>query len=145
MRTINKIDDTFIQNIKEYYLNNDASLQWIAENSKELFGRDISLADLKVFSRSDPKGQWSVLKANKGRKTEDVPMSEKILAVANKLYEEMFKDDGDLSPSQLAQVAKTWSDLIDKAKLTKDISSSKMSSQSVKDIVSEELAKIVTN
>lgn len=141
MKNGSKYNRDFVEKVKEYYLSNEFSLEEISENSESLFSKYIPLADLKAMSRNDII-QWSVLKANKGRKTDDVPMAEKILAVANKLYEQMFKDgDDELSPTQLAQTAKTWSDLVDKTKLTKDTTSAKLPTQQVKDMIDKALAE----
>lgn len=131
-----------VEKIKEYYLSNDVSLQDMSDNSVSLFGKQIPLADLKFLSRSDPNGAWSVIKSNNGRKTSDVPMQEKLNNVANKLYEIMFDEDTDLSATQLAQLAKTWSDLVDKAKLGKGETTSKSTAQQAKDLFAKTMAEL---
>lgn len=123
-----------INRIKEYYINNDVSLAELSSNSQTLFGTYFDIELLKYYSKHDKNGSWSILKSNSGRKTEDVPMQEKLQKVANKLYEMIIDDDSEVSSTQLAQLAKTWSDLVDKAKLMKDTTSAKTSAQSVKDI-----------
>lgn len=127
----------FIQRVKDFYIdpNNSFSLEKIASNSEELFGRAFSLDTLKEWSRDD--GAWSILKANSGRSTQDVPVNEKITKVANKLYELMMNEEEPIGASQIAQLAKTWSDLVDKAKLNKE-STAKTSIQVAKDIIEKE-------
>lgn len=140
MKNGSKYTKDFIEKVKEYYLNNEFSLEDISENSETLFSRFISVADLKAMSRNDIIS-WSILKANNGRKTEDVPVTEKIQKVANKLYDLIIDEENEASGSQLAQLAKTWSDLIDKAKLTKDTTSAKLPTQQVKDMIDKALAE----
>ena len=141
MKLKNTHTKEFIARLKEYYLNNDVSLQDMADNSVELFGKQVPLADMKFLSRSDINGAWSVLKANNGRKTEDLPMQEKLGKVANKLYDILFDDEADLSPTQIAQLAKTWSDLVDKAKLGKNESTAKTTVQQAKDLFEKTMAE----
>jgi hypothetical protein len=145
MKINNKHTKEFIEKVKEYYLNNDVSLQDMSDNSVTLFGKHIPIADLKFLSRSDVNGAWSVIKANSGRKTSDVPIQEKLSNVANKLYNVMFDEDSDLSATQLAQLAKTWSDLVDKAKLGKGESTAKTTSQQAKDLFEKTMAEMNKN
>lgn len=141
MKSFGKYSKEFIEKVREYYLSNEFSLEEISDNSGSLFGKTIPLADLKAMSRSDPNGAWSIIKANKGRRTEDVPMAEKILFVANKLYDQMVDPENELPIAQLVPVAKTWSDLIDKAKLTKETNTAKVPAQAAKDIFEEAKAE----
>lgn len=125
--------EELLQQIKEYYLNNDVTLNEIAENSVNLFGQKITLDDLKAYSRTDKDGAWSILKANSGRKTSEVPVSEKLSKIADKLYDLMVDEEAPLSAGALVQVAKSWSELLVKANLNKEVSA-KTSTQTVKDI-----------
>lgn len=132
---INKHSQETVDKVKNYYINNDVSFTELSKLSVELFGINLSSDDLKTMSRFDVNGSWGILKANKGRKTEDIPMQEKLNLVANKLYEMIVDPESEIGPSQIAQYAKTWSDLVDKAKLSKDSgASAKTSAQAVKDI-----------
>ncbi len=130
-----------LDKLKEYFINNDVTLNDLADNSESIAGRKVSLADLKFYSRSDTDGPWSVLKGNNGRRTIDVPISEKLQKVADKLYDLIIGDEENLSGNQLAALAKTWSDLIDKAKLNKDTSSAKTTVQQVKEIFEKSMAE----
>lgn len=125
--------EELLQQIKEYYLSNDVTLNEIAENSVNLFGQKITLDDLKAYSRTDKDGAWSILKANSGRKTSEVPVSEKLSKIADKLYDLMIDEEAPLSAGALVQVAKSWSELLVKANLNKEVSA-KTSTQTVKDI-----------
>lgn len=125
--------EELLQQIKEYYLSNDVTLNEIAENSVNLFGQKITLDDLKAYSRTDKDGAWSILKANSGRKTSEVPVSEKLSKIADKLYDLMIDEEAPLSAGALVQVAKSWSELLVKANLNKEVSA-KTSAQTVKDI-----------
>ena len=142
MKSTNKYTKEYLQKVKEYYLNNDFSLRELSENSDTLFGSYIPLDDLKYFSRTDVDGAWSVLKTNSGRKTEDVPIQEKLQIVANKLYNKIIDEDEDLSATQLAQLSKTWSDLVDKAKLGKSETSAKTTTQQAKDLFEKSLLEL---
>lgn len=130
----------FVSKVRKYYIDNNISLEDISKNSTTLFGKNIPLADIKWLSRDDVDGAWSVQKANKGRRTEDTPVGDKIRTVADKLYNIIVDDDSDLSANQLAQLAKTWSDLVDKAKLGQNEITAKTPIQSVKDIFEKEIA-----
>ena len=136
-----KYDPTFVKQVRDFFIDNNISLEDLAERALDLFGKAISKADILYMSRTDVNGPWSVQKANSGRRTEDTPVSEQVRNVANILYDLMFDTDKPLPPTQLAQVAKTWSDLIDKAKLMKETTSAKVPGQMAKDIFAEEEAK----
>lgn len=129
--------DEFISRVKEYYLdpNNNLSLDKIASKSEQLFGRSFTIETLKFWSSQD--GSWSLLKSNANRYTQDVPINEKITKVANKLYDLMMNEEEPIPASQLAQLAKTWSDLIDKAKLNKE-TTAKTSIQIAKDLIEKQ-------
>lgn len=137
----NKYDPTFVKQVRDFFIENSISLEDLAERALELFGKSITKADILAMSRTDVDGPWSVQKANNGRRTEDTPVSEQVRNVANILYDLMFDTERPLPPTQLAQVAKTWSDLVDKAKLMKETTSAKVPAQRAKDIFAEEEAK----
>lgn len=145
MKSFGKYSKEFIEKVREYYLSNEFSLEEISDNSTGLFGKNVPLADLKAMSRNDPNGAWSIIKINKGRRTEDVPMAEKILFIANKLYDQMVDPEEELPINQLIPTAKTWSDLIDKAKLTKETNTAKIPAQAAKDIFEEARAEFESN
>lgn len=132
-----KYDPDFIQRVKEFYLAHEVSFDYLSTNAIEIFGRPIPKSDLLLWSRSDVNGSWSVLRANGGRRSDEVPVAEKIQTVANKLYDIIIDEDNELPPGQLAQMAKTWTDLIDKAKLTKEITTAKLPQQAVKDLIAQ--------
>lgn len=138
MKAYNKFTDELINSVKEYFLNNDISLVKLSKNSQELFGQEFSEFDIKGWSRSDSNGPWSVQKVNGGRSTDEVPIAEQIRIMANKLYNIMNDSEEALPVIQLVQVARTWADLIDKAKLTKEGATAKSSAQQVKDIFERE-------
>ena len=135
--TSSKYDDYLVDQIRTFFLENPISLNDMSRKSVELFGRHITEHDMRYLSRTDPNGPWTVQKSNLGVKTEDVPIADKIQKVANKLYELIIDEENELPPNQLAQIAKTWADLIDKAKLTREVTTSRVPSQMVKDIFDE--------
>lgn len=143
--TSSQYDDYLVDQIRTFFLENPISLNDISRKSVELFGRHITEHDMRYLSRTDPKGPWTVQKANLGIKTEDVPIADKIQKVANKLYELIIDEENELPPNQLAQIAKTWADLIDKAKLTREVTTSRVPSQTAKDIFAEIEAEYESN
>jgi hypothetical protein len=133
----NQYSQELMKTIREYYLNNDVSFHYMSDNSTDLFGRFVSREIILYMSRTDPLGRWSILKQHQGRKSEEIPIREKLERMANKLYDIMADEEEDLPVTQLVQVAKTWSDMIDKAKMGKETSTAKTSTQQVKDIFEE--------
>lgn len=122
-----------IEKVKEFYLSSTFSLDEISQISLEKFGVKISLADLKYYSR---KEKWSILKSNSGRRTEDISINEKLIKIADKLYEVMIDEEEPVPATALAQIARTWSDLLIKSKLDKE-TSVKIPAQSVKDAIAK--------
>lgn len=122
-----------IEKVKKYYVENTISFGILSENSKELFGTHIDLDTLRWWSKDDVEGSWSILRANQGRQTSEVPSNEKLNTVADKLYEMLVDEDDKLPKSAIASVAKTWLDIVVRAKLNTDVSA-KTSPQEVKDM-----------
>lgn len=120
--------------VREYYLSSDVSYEELSTRSEQLFGRHVSIDEIKYAASRDPEGRWTILRANKGRRTSDVPNEEKLIKVADKLYELLIDEDDTLPGTAMAQIAKTWMEMLVKANLTKSDSSAKTSVQKVKDI-----------
>lgn len=135
-----KITKESIQKLKTFFLENTISFSDLAENSRDVCGIQVSLADIKMYSRNDSEGPWSVLKANRGLMTKDVPVQEKLVKVADKLYEMIINEEDPVPGNAIAQLAKTWSEMLVKANMNKEISA-KTSPQAVKDIFAEMEAK----
>ncbi len=130
----------FIDKLRNYYINNNTTLAEMSKNSAALFGRDVSLPDLKWMSRDDVDyGPWSKLKPSKN--IEDIPIKEKYAVVANKIYGIIINEDDPIPTSQLAQLAKTWSDLVDKSGMASEDSTAKTSTQQAKDIFEKQVLK----
>ena len=134
-------DETILK-LKEYYLENEVSFKTLSNYSKQLCGLDVSIDDIKMFSRDDAYGPWGVTKANSGRRVEDVPVREKLKLVADKLYSMIIDPEGNIPSNQIAQTAKAWADMVEKAKLSElDGGTAKLTSQQAKDIIAKQQAK----
>lgn len=131
-----KITKEGIQKLKSFFLQNTISFSDLAESSDKICGVKVSLADIKLYSREDVEGPWSVLKSNKGLMTKDVPVQDKLAKVADKLYEMIINDEDPVASNSIAQLAKTWSEMLVKANMNKEISA-KTDPQTVKDIFAE--------
>jgi predicted metal-dependent peptidase len=137
MKKSERLTKEQISKLRDTYINNDISLAELCDLSIDVMGRQVSIDELKNISVYDPEGKWSILRANKGRKTSDVPYSEKLNVVANKLYELLIDDDSSLPGTSVAQVAKTWMEIVTKTDLSKINSTAKTSVQRAKDIFEE--------
>lgn len=131
-----KINKESIEKLKDFFIRNLISFEDLSEMSQDICGVKVSVTDIKLFSRTDIEGPWSVLRQNKGRLTKDVPVQDKLAKVADKLYEMIISEEEPVPSSAIAQLAKTWSEMLVKANLNKEISA-KTSPQTVKDIFAE--------
>lgn len=126
-----------IDRAKEIFINSDfLSLADLSEQSERLVGQHISLDTLKYHSSNDPEGRWPILRVNRGRKTEDVPAAEKLAKVADKMYELLIDPENPVPNGSLAQLAKTWLDILVKTNMDKGTSAT-LSSQQAKDMIAK--------
>lgn len=125
----------YINKLRDLYITSDYSFDYISKNSEELFGQFISVEYIKQLSANDDI-PWSVLRSKSEKTSDQVSLNEKIAIIAEILYQSMIDEKKPLPPVQLAQVAKTWMELIDKSKMNKE-TTAKTTSQRVKDIFGE--------
>lgn len=131
---ISQLSPETLRSAEEFYTHNDITLEEMSQKSTEIFGQFISIDVLKILSS---KNRWSILRANNGRKTSDVPYEEKLSRVADKLYELIIDEDAPLAGTAVSQIARTWVELVTKTNMTKFDASARVSSQRVKDIFAE--------
>lgn len=131
---MNKIKDDHIKVLREYYVSNpNISLSELADYTTNLIGFKVNLETLKQYSS---KEKWSVLRANKGKNTGDVSINDKLVVVSDKLYELIMDEENPLPGTSIAQISRTWFDMVTKAGMNKT-SSAKTSAQAVKDLIAK--------
>lgn len=120
-----------LDRLEEYYVNNQATLDFMSKNSKELFGQEIGLEMMKLYSS---KYNWTL---KRRLNTNQTPIAKKIETVADIVYDVIIDPDTRETPGAMSQLVRAWLDLISRTDAVKIAVSGKTSREEVLQMVKD--------